>query len=235
MLDPLSLLPLSLAAHGGRVDDCEAQQLVAAGLTLLQRSAALVRALAGRRSAILLPPSPRFFVALAASEGRGALLVDPRAEPYEIAHQLDAARVGAAFTVEALAPALPAALPRVLLDDAPRSARVAVGDASRTIDLGSHVGLTLEGDVDAPGSDEEAVAAFAPPTDAAAGLVSYTHRALLEEARTIGATLTPAAAERLVVAAPFIDPGRLARIAATLLAGGTVITAPERHAGTPDA
>jgi hypothetical protein len=80
LTDPLALLPLALAAGGGRIgqagadatDDSEAQQLVAAGLTLLQRSAPLVRALSGRRSAILLPTSPAYLTALAASEGRGA-------------------------------------------------------------------------------------------------------------------------------------------------------------------
>ena len=54
MSNPLGLLPIAIAASGGRVDGFEAQQLVAAGLTLLQRSAPLVRALSGRRSAILL-------------------------------------------------------------------------------------------------------------------------------------------------------------------------------------
>jgi hypothetical protein len=44
-MTPLSLLPLALAAGGGRVDQYETQQLVAAGLTLLQRCAPLVRAL----------------------------------------------------------------------------------------------------------------------------------------------------------------------------------------------
>ena len=79
MSDPLALLPLALAAGGGRIgaaagDILDAQQLVAAGLTLLQRSAPLVRALSGKRSAILLPTSPQFLTALAASEGRGAVL-----------------------------------------------------------------------------------------------------------------------------------------------------------------
>src|SRR3954469_12594338 len=104
MADPFSLLPLALAAHGGRVDEYSAEQLVAAGVTLLQRSATLVRALSGRRSAILLPTSPAFIVALAASEGRGAVLINPLASPYEIAHQLTGANVGAVFTVAALAP-----------------------------------------------------------------------------------------------------------------------------------
>src|SRR3954466_9620248 len=98
MVDPYSLLPLAMAAHGGRVDDFEAQQLVAAGLTLLQRSAMVVRALNGRRSAILCPTSPMFITALAASDGRGAVLVNPLAAPLEIADQLRDADVGAVFT-----------------------------------------------------------------------------------------------------------------------------------------
>src|SRR5215208_2325860 len=81
MSAPLSLLPLAAAAGGGRVDEYEAQQLVAAGFTLLQRSAPLVRALAGRRAGILLPASPAFLTALAACEGRGAVLINPLAAP----------------------------------------------------------------------------------------------------------------------------------------------------------
>src|SRR5919107_6128601 len=107
MTDPLALLPLALAAGGGRVDQYEAQQLVAAGLTLLQRSATLVRALSGRRSAVLLPTSPAFVTALAASEGRGAVLVNPLAARAEIADQLADAGVGAVFTTSAFATRLP--------------------------------------------------------------------------------------------------------------------------------
>src|SRR5215213_1180729 len=103
MTDPLSLLPLAVAAGGGRIDGLEAARVVAAGLTLLQRSPALVRALNGRRAAILLPTSHQFFTALAAAEGRGAVLVNPLAAPPEIAFQLVDANVGAAFTNRALA------------------------------------------------------------------------------------------------------------------------------------
>src|SRR5690606_11175320 len=104
MSDPLSLVPLALGAGGGHVDDLPESQLTAAGLTLLQRSAPLVRALAGRRSAILLPTSPQFIVALAASEGRGAVLVNPLAAAPEMEHQLLDANVGAVFSVASLAP-----------------------------------------------------------------------------------------------------------------------------------
>src|SRR3954463_8426196 len=120
MTDPFALLPLALAGGGGRVDDLEVQQLVAAGLTLLQRSATLVRALSGKRSAILLPTSPQFFVALAASEGRGAVLITPLASRAEIEHQMRDAQVGAVFTVATLAGHLPVGVTQVLLDEAPR-------------------------------------------------------------------------------------------------------------------
>src|SRR6478672_7697764 len=120
MSDPFSFLPLALAGHGGHVDHFETQQLVAAGLTLLQRSAPLVRALSGKRSAILLPTSPQFLVALGASEGRGAVLINPLASRYEIAHQLRDANVGAVFTNAALARHLPDEIIRVILDDAPQ-------------------------------------------------------------------------------------------------------------------
>src|SRR6478752_10527741 len=95
----------------------DAQQLVAAGLTLLQRSAPLVRALSGRRAAILLPTSPAFLTALAACEGRGAVLINPLAAPAEIAFQCSDANVGAIFTISAFVPRLPPDLPYVLLDD----------------------------------------------------------------------------------------------------------------------
>src|SRR5688572_10483350 len=162
MTDPLALLPLAAAAGGGRMDDHDAARLVAAGLTLLRRSAPLVRALQDRRSAIILPTSPAFLVALAASEGRGAVLVNPLAAPPEIAHQLADAEVGVAFTIAALAPRLPEGTPHVLLDDAPRSARVVVGGQARDVALDSHQGdaLDLAGSTDAEGRDEEAAIVY---------------------------------------------------------------------------
>src|SRR5258708_33504223 len=128
--NPLALLPLAIAAGGGRLGtagtsvDFETQQLVAAGLTLLQRSAPLVRALNGRRSALLLPTSPAFVTALAASDGRGAVLINPLAAAMEIDFQCRDGGVGAIFTTSAFLPRLGTLLPIVLLDDAPRSAQV---------------------------------------------------------------------------------------------------------------
>ena len=189
MSDPLALLPLALAAGGGRIgtagaDVFDAQQLVAAGLTLLQRSAPLVRALSGKRSAILLPTSPQYLTALAASEGRGAVLVNPLAAPAEIEFQCRDANVGAVFTAGPLAARVPAGLPTVLLDDAPRTARVVTRDRTHDVDLGSHHGLSIAGERDARGRDEEAVIVY---TSAMRGVplgAVLTHANLLANARS---------------------------------------------------
>ena len=122
MSNPLSVLPLAMAAHGGSLDAMPAAQLVAAGLALLQRSAPLPRALYGTRAAILLPTGPQFLIALAACEGRAAVLLNPLASPSELAHQLHDSNVGAVFTIASLAGKLPTTLPIVLLDDAPHHA-----------------------------------------------------------------------------------------------------------------
>ena len=154
MSNPLSVLPFAMAAHGGTLDDMPASQLVAAGLTLLQRSAPLARALYGRRAALLLPTSPAFVVALAASEGRGAVLLNPLATASEIEYQLQDSNVGAVFTIAAIAGRLPTGMVHVLLDDAPHHAAVMIDGALSTIDLGSHIGLALDGDAEFGGSDE---------------------------------------------------------------------------------
>jgi len=185
MSDPLAVLPLAVAAAGGRVDSYDVAQLVAAGLTLLRRAAPLVRALQGRRAAILLPTSPAFLTALAASEGRGAVLVNPLAAPREIAAQLADADVGAVFTNAALAARLPPDVPRALLDDAPHAARFEVGGDVRTVDLAAHAGdaLDLAGDNTTLGRDEEAAVVY---TSAMAGRplgAVLTHRNLVANGR----------------------------------------------------
>lgn len=189
MSDPLALLPLALAAGGGRIGAAgaapfDAQQLVAAGLTMLQRSVPLVRALSGKRSAILLPTGPAYLIALAASEGRGAVLVNPLASSTEIDYQCRDANVGAVFTSSALAGRVPDGMPVVLLDDAPRTARVVTADRTQEVDLGSHHGLAIEGERDVRGRDEEAVIVY---TSAMAGLplgAVLTHANMLANARS---------------------------------------------------
>ena len=140
------------AASSDPVEDFEAQQLVAAGLTLLQRSAPLVRALSGKRSAVLLPTSPAFITALAASDGRGAVLINPLAAPAEIAFQCTRReRRRDLHDLGIRGSRLPAGIPVVLLDDAPRTARVITPDRTLDVDLGSHHGLSIEGERDVAG------------------------------------------------------------------------------------
>jgi long-chain acyl-CoA synthetase len=223
--DPFSLLPLAIAGNGGRVDDFEAQQLVAAGLTLLQRSAPLVRALSTRRAAVLLPTSPQFFVALAASEGHGAVLINPLASPHEIAHQLRDANVGAVFTNSALAENLPPQIVRVILDDAPRSATVLANGVAKTVDLGSHHGLELEGRPDTEASDEEAAIVY---TSAMAGTplgAILSHKNLLTNARATVIAAGNTADEKTLALLPFSHLfGLTVTAGAPLLAGGRVQT-----------
>ena len=225
MSDPLALLPLAVAAGGGRIDGLEAQQLVAAGLTLLRRSAPLVRALSGRRAAILLPTSAHYLVALGGSEGRGAVLVNPLAAPLEIAHQMREADVGAAFTVSALAGRLPASLPHVLLDEAPRSARVVTTDVTKEVDLGSHVGMDLAGDPEVEGRDEEAAIVYTSAMRGTPLGAVLTHANLLSNAR---ATVAAAAQERddhVLAVLPFAHLfGLVVSGASPLLAGARVTT-----------
>jgi long-chain acyl-CoA synthetase len=227
VLNPYSLLPLALAARGGHVDEYEVQQLMAAGLTLLQRSAPLVRALSGKRAAILLPTSPQFFIALAACEGRGAVLIDPQASPSEISHQLADARVGAVFTNASLASTLPDAVPRVIFDDGIRAARVSIDGSVRDVDLGSHHGLAIEGDTDAAGSDEEAVIVY---TSAMAGRplgAVLSHRNLLANARSTLAASGNAHDDRVLALLPFSHLfGLTVTASAPLLCGATVVTMP---------
>jgi long-chain acyl-CoA synthetase len=169
-------------------------------------------------------------VGLAACEGRGAVLINPLAAPAEVAHQCADADVGAVFTVAALAPRVPAGLPIVLLDEAPRRARVHLDDRTLDVDLGSHVGLALEGDTEEPGSDEEAVVVY---TSAMAGTplgAILTHRNLLANARgTIDAARLTAADHCLAVL-PFSHLfGLTVTLAAPLLAGARTTTMPRFH------
>lgn len=222
----MDLLPLRAAAGGGTVDGLEASRLVAAGFTMLQRSVPLVRALAGKRAAILLPTSPQFLTALAASDGRGVVLVNPLAAPAEIEHQLADAQVGAVFTNSAMQGRLPSYLPRVLLDEAPAAAIfTSPGGDEHRVDLGSHFGLDLEGDADTPGRDEECAIVY---TSAMAGTplgAVLTHRNLLANAMQTVEAAAHTADDHVLAVLPFSHLfGLTVSLVAPLLAGARVTT-----------
>ncbi len=227
MSNPLGLLPLAMAAHGGTLDELPAGQLVAAGLTLLQRSATLARALYGKRAAILLPTGPQFLLALAASEGRGAVLLNPLASTSEIVDQLLEADVGAVFTIAALAGKLPATLLQVLLDDAPGQAALLQQGVVTHIDLGSHVGLTLEGDADsdASESDEEAAIVYTSAMKGAALGAILTHHNLLSNARATIEAARLTAEDHVLAVLPYSHLfGMTVTLSAPMLAGARVTT-----------
>lgn len=222
----MDLLPLRAAAGGGSIDGIPAARLAAAGFTLLQRSATLVRALAGRRAAILAPTSPQFLVALAASDGRGTVLVNPLAAPAEVAYQLEDGGVGATFTTSALAAKLPPGAVHVLLDEAPAVATVVAADGTHSrVDLGSHFGLSLEGDADAPGRDEECAVVY---TSAMAGRplgAVLSHRNLLANARQTVEAAAITDADHALAVLPFAHLfGLTVSGIAPLLAGARVST-----------
>ena len=222
----MDVLSLRAAAGGGSIDGIPAASLVAAGFTLLQRSPALVRALAGKRAAILLPTSPQFLVALAAADGRGAVLMSPLCAPAEVADQLEGAGVGAVITIASLATRLPPGTVHVLLDAAPAHATVVIADGARTrVDLGSHFGLDVEGDVESPGRDEECVVVYTSPRGGRATSAILTHRALLASARQTVAVAALGAGDHLLAVLPWSDPlGLTIAGIAPLLAGARVST-----------
>jgi long-chain acyl-CoA synthetase len=178
-----------------------------------------------RRAAILLPTSPAFLTALAAAEGRGAVLINPLAAPAEVEHQIADANVGAVFTSSELAGRVPPTVARVLLDDSPRAARVLVNGTSRDVDLGSHYGLTLEGDADAPGPPEEAAVVY---TSALAGTplgARLTHGNLLSNARATVDAGAMTGDDHALAVLPYAHLfGFVVSGAAPLLAGGRVTT-----------
>ena len=227
---------MALAAGGGRIgaagadDTWEAQQLVAAGVTLLQRSAPLVRALNARRGAILLPTSPAFLTALAACDGRGAVLINPLAAAAEIAFQCADANVGAIFTTRAFVPRLPHGITTVLLDEAPRRATVLAAERTHDVDLGAHHGLLLEGLRDADGRDEEAAIVYTSAMRGTPLGAILTHRNLLANARSTIEALTDTADDHVLALLPFAHLfGLTVTASAPLLVGARVTTMERFH------
>ena len=223
MSDPLAFLPLALAGANGTLNEVPVRRLVASGVALLQRCAPLVRALHGRRAAILLPPSPSLMVALAASDGRAALLLDAQGADEAIAQALASSDAGAVFTVASLAARLPAAMPRVLLDEAPERATWQREGEERPVDLTLHGGLRLEGEADVPGANEEVlVADVGDPWREAFG-TPLTHRRLLAVVRAIAAHEQLAARDHTLALVSFSRLfGVVVGALAPLIAGGRV-------------
>jgi|GEM_PF-1517856 len=231
MSNPLSLIPLAAAAKGGSIDGLDARQLVAAGLTLLQRCAPLVRELAPGRGAVLLPNSPAYLVALAACEGRGALLLAPELAAEDVSRTLEAGKAHAVFTERGSAGSLAENVATVLLDELPGHVAFVHGSERRTVDVGSHFGLAIEGEEESEGSDEEAVVVRDPSSG---GLRSLTHRELLGAARVVAEAARLAGADEVLALLPFNEArGIAAALLAPLLAGARVTTR-SRSGGASD-
>ena len=223
MPDPLALIPLAAAARGGSIDGLDARQLVAAGLTMLQRCAPLVRALAPGRGAVLLPNSAAYLVALAACEGRGAVLLDPDGAPKDVARGIEDSGARVVFTVKQYVAAIPERVPRVLLDELPGHAELVQLAERRRVDLGSHFGFAIEGEGDIEGRDEEAVVVH--DGRAAGGYTSFTHRELLNAGRAMVDFAQLAGSDSVLALLPFHRPaGLAASLLAPLLAGARVTT-----------
>ena len=223
--NPLTMLPLALAARRGTVDGMPAAQLVAAGLALLQRSATVARALYGRRAGMLLPTSPQFLIALAAAEGRSVVLLNPLATPAELAYQLADSNVGAVFTLASLSEKLPRSLPLVLLDDAPQQASILVDGAITTVDLGSHIGLELEGEEEADGSHDEAAVVYTSAMEGQPLGAVLTHHSLLSNGWATVSAARITSHDHALAVLPFSHLfGMTVTLTAPLLAGARVTT-----------
>ena len=224
-MNPLALLPYALAAAGGRVGEHSANALTAAGLTLLQRSARLVRLLAGKQAAALLEQPHQWVVAFAASDGRALVGLDPALPGDALAALCATHRVGAVFTTAALASHLPAHVPRVLLDQVPRAAQLHVEAQTVTVDLGSHFALELVG-----GQEGEESAGSTEPcyVEAVTGVLR-SHGSLLLQARGNGSARRGMQGVPVAPGTALHDPSVLvAALLAPLLAGSTI---PLEHAG----
>jgi hypothetical protein len=132
--------------------------------------------------------------------------------------QLVAQDIGAVFTNRALLPLVPSDVPYVLLDDAPRHARVCANGRDSEIDLGTHFALDLIGDTNGGGSLEECLRL------AHSGDV-LTHADLLEAGRRAMRELRLTPVHRTVWTAVPASLDDVAQwVVAPLLVGGVVET-----------
>ena len=223
MTNPFAYVPFAIAARGGMIDAVPASQLTMAGVTLLRASATLVRALHGGQSAILLRSGAAYLTALAASDGRAALLLDPAERAEVIARRLAVADVGAVFTVHAFAPLLPPGIAHVWLDQAPARATIVTDGAMREVSLTGHDALRLDGDAGEDGADEPCVLVGAHGTGAESAREAITHRTLLAQARAAARRLR--AGDVVRPTAPFCQAsGLVTGLLGPLLAGAHVRT-----------
>ncbi|MCA2983630.1 hypothetical protein [Gemmatimonas sp.] len=224
-MNPLALLPYALAAAGGHVGAHSANALTAAGFTLLQRSARLVRLLAGKQAAALLEQPQQWVVAFAASDGRALVGLDPALSVDALAGLCATHNVGAVFTTAALAPRLPPHVPRVLLDQVPRAAQLHVETQVATVDLGSHFALELVGVQE---GEESAGSTETCYLEAATGK-RRSHGELLQQASATGSARQGTQVAPVARGAALHEPSVLvAALLAPLLAGATI---PLEHAG----
>lgn len=191
---------------------------------MLQRCAPLVRELARGRGVVLLDDSAAYLVALAACEGRGAVLLDPQATGDDISSALEECDGKVVFTVERYGGAVGGRAAMVLLDELPGHVAFVHGPQRRRVDVGSHFGLAIEGEEESEGSEEEAIVA----RDRTGGAFrSFTHRELLEEARSMVGAEALEEGDEVLARLPFHEAHGLASgLLAPLLAGARVVTRP---------
>jgi acyl-CoA synthetase (AMP-forming)/AMP-acid ligase II len=121
----------------------------------------------------------------------------------------------------------------VLLDNTPRSATLVFGAERRTVDLGTHHGLLLEGDTAAAGRDEECVVVYTSMITRHPHLSALSHRDVIANARSVIQTLRFTAADHCVSCLPVHTPQSFVIAhAAPLLAGARVSSMPAFDAET---
>ena len=153
------------------------------------------------------------------------MLINPLAAPAEIAFQCANANVGAIFTTSAFVARLPDGLPAVLLDEAPRRARVVADGRTQELDLGSHHGLSLQGERDVPGRDEEAAIVYTSAMRGTPLGAVLTHGNLLANTRSTIEAFADTADAHVLALLPFAHLfGLIVTASAPLLVGGRVTT-----------